>query len=288
MIENTCKIGGSAIIGYTPENNARELRFDIGKWKAAWPDATPEMVVVRPGEDVARPVVTRVAGNWIIWTVRRYDTAIDGSGRMWVVFSGADGEMLGETPATRISVMPGPPNIDGEDPPETEIPWVSKTLNAASRAEDAAKRAEDAADRVQAGGGTGGGSGEPGEDGGYYMPSVSSSGDLSWQASKEGMPEVPGANIKGPKGDTGDRGLTGEQGPIGPTGATGATGPQGPKGEKGDKGDTGPAGANGPPGEPGNNGHTPEKGVDYWTEADKQEIVSDVLAALPTWTGGEY
>ena len=208
MIENTCKIGGTAVIGYTPENNARELRFDIGRWKAAWPDATPEMVVVRPGEDVARPVVTRVEGNWIIWTVRRYDTAINGSGRMWVIFSGADGEMLGETPATMIRVMPGPPNIDGEEPPETEIPWVSKTLSAASRAEDAAKRAEDAADRVQAGEGTGGGgSGEPGEDGGYYVPSVSSSGDLSWQASKEGMPEVPGANIKGPKGDAG-RGIS--------------------------------------------------------------------------------
>lgn len=35
-------------------------------------------------------------------------------------------------------------------------------------------------------------------------------------------------------------------------------------------------------------GTTPEKGTDYWTEADKTEIVNDVLAALPTWTGGSY
>ena len=41
-------------------------------------------------------------------------------------------------------------------------------------------------------------------------------------------------------------------------------------------------------GEPGAAGHTPEKGVDYWTATDKQEIVSDVLAALPTWNGGAY
>lgn len=47
-------------------------------------------------------------------------------------------------------------------------------------------------------------------------------------------------------------------------------------------------GAPGAPGEPGEDGKTPEKGVDYWTAADKQEIVSGVLAALPTWTGGEY
>ena len=30
------------------------------------------------------------------------------------------------------------------------------------------------------------------------------------------------------------------------------------------------------------------KGTDYWTSADKQEIVQDVLDALPTWTGGSY
>ena len=56
-------------------------------------------------------------------------------------------------------------------------------------------------------------------------------------------------------------------------------------GLKGDKGDTG---ATGPQGEPGANGYTPIKGTDYWTAADKAEIVDDVLAALPTWTGGSY
>ena len=50
-------------------------------------------------------------------------------------------------------------------------------------------------------------------------------------------------------------------------------------GLKGDKGDTGAAGAD---------GYTPVKGTDYWTESDKAEIVADTLAALPTWTGGNY
>lgn len=60
---------------------------------------------------------------------------------------------------------------------------------------------------------------------------------------------------------------------------TAPKGAKGDKGEKGDKGDTGATGAA---------GHTPEKGVDYWTTADKSGIVDDVLAALPTWTGGSY
>ena len=47
------------------------------------------------------------------------------------------------------------------------------------------------------------------------------------------------------------------------------------KGEKGDTGEQGPAGQNGV------DGYTPQKGVDYFTEADKQELVQDVLNALP-------
>ena len=48
---------------------------------------------------------------------------------------------------------------------------------------------------------------------------------------------------------------------------------RGEKGEKGDKGDK---------------GDTPQKGTDYYTEADKAEMVTAVLNALPTWTGGNY
>ena len=38
----------------------------------------------------------------------------------------------------------------------------------------------------------------------------------------------------------------------------------------------------GPKGDPGTNGTTPVKGVDYYTEADKQEMVQLVLAAIPS------
>lgn len=36
----------------------------------------------------------------------------------------------------------------------------------------------------------------------------------------------------------------------------------------------------GEPGQPGEPGHTPVKGVDYWTEEDKSEIVSDVVEQI--------
>lgn len=41
-------------------------------------------------------------------------------------------------------------------------------------------------------------------------------------------------------------------------------------------------------GSKGSPGYTPRKGIDYYTEADKKEMVAAVLAALPTWQGGSY
>lgn len=80
-------------------------------------------------------------------------------------------------------------------------------------------------------------------------------------------------------GADGAKGEKGDTGPTGATGPAGATGAQGPKGDKGDTGATGPAGAA---------GKTPVKGTDYWTAADKQSMVNDVLAALPAAEGVSF
>lgn len=47
-------------------------------------------------------------------------------------------------------------------------------------------------------------------------------------------------------------------------------------------------GPKGDPGEAGADGYTPVKGTDYYTDADKADMVQAVLAALPVWTGGSY
>lgn len=84
------------------------------------------------------------------------------------------------------------------------------------------------------------------------------------------------------KGDKGDKGDAGAPGAKGDKGDPGAKGDKGDPGAKGDKGDTGAQGA------PGADGHTPVKGTDYWTAADKAEIVADVIAALPDGTEVSY
>ena len=48
------------------------------------------------------------------------------------------------------------------------------------------------------------------------------------------------------------------------------------QGEKGDKGDA------------GKDGKTPVKGTDYWTAADKQSIVDDVLSSIVNGEGETF
>lgn len=147
-------------------------------------------------------------------------------------------------------------------------------------------------------GGSGGGTGADGEDGGYYVPAVTqtstNTATISFAGSKEDMAAVADTTISLPAGPQGEKGADGE------------------KGDKGDKGDTGTNGVScthswsgttlsvtsasgtssanlkGEKGDTGADGKTPVKGTDYWTAADKSAIVSDVLAALPKWTGGSY
>lgn len=117
--------------------------------------------------------------------------------------------------------------------------------------------------------GGGGGSGTDGEDGGYYIPSVDTSGNLNWTASKADMGSVPSVNIKGPqgpKGDTGAQGPKGDTGAIGPQGEKGEQGPQGPAGPQGEKGEKGDTGATGPQGPQGIQGET---GESAYTAASK-------------------
>lgn len=111
--------------------------------------------------------------------------------------------------------------------------------------------------------------------GGYYTPTVTQMDEntmkVEYAASSENMPIVEPVTVALPQGPQGEKGATGATGTAGPTGATGAQGP------KGDKGDTGATGATG---SPGKDGYTPVKGTDYWTEADKQEILDEDILYL--------
>ena len=124
---------------------------------------------------------------------------------------------------------------------------------------------------------------------------------------------------EGPKGDKGDTGATGPQGEQGPKGdpftysdftesqlealrgPQGIQGIQGPQGEQGIQGETGPQGERGiqgiqgeigPQGPKGEKGDIPVKGIDYFTDEDKAEMLNnyytktDINNLISNLTGG--
>ena len=125
------------------------------------------------------------------------------------------------------------------------------------------------------------GGGGIGQNGATFTPSVSPEGVISWTNDRN-LPNPEPVRIKGDKGDQGPQGERGLQGAKGDKGEPGAKGEQGEQGPAGPVGADGAVGPQGPQGEPGTPGKTPVKGVDYWTEADKQEIISEVLKQVPS------
>ena len=155
-------------------------------------------------------------------------------------------------------------------------------------------------DKQQSGGTSTPVPGDPGEDGGYWIPHVADDGTLSWTPSKDGMGDPPAAaNIVGPPGKDGDPGADGAPGSDGqdggyyipqisqpesnimqiafdaikfgmtsvqtrqivlPKGDPGQDGAPGPAGPAGDQGPQGPNGDPGPQGPKGDKGDPGEPG----------------------------
>ena len=124
--------------------------------------------------------------------------------------------------------------------------------------------------------GTTGPAGAPGKDG--HSPVVTAT-----KSGKTTTINVDGAAI-----------ATVEDGADGKPGAAGADGVTPHIGDNGNwylgETDTGKPsrGATGAKGDTGTPGKTPVRGMDYWTAADKQEIVNSVIAALPDGTEVSY
>lgn len=138
MIDKLHVLGEDIYIGYSPEHDVKEYRFDLREYLSEWPDTVPQMLATRPFEKDTYIVKTKLVDHVIVWRPTSYDTEKTGVGRMWVAFFGKDGKKLGLTPVTTTHILPGPPNIDGDTPPEMRPTWVQDVLDAAQRTQDAA------------------------------------------------------------------------------------------------------------------------------------------------------
>lgn len=217
-------------IGVQTENGVESIGFNVSAWQSVHGVMDFSVWATRPGEDVAYEVQhTELVGSILYWYPDEVDTSIAGVGKVEVKGTTNDKRKLSGFCETVVQ----PSSLAmTQDPPQAVIPWMEDIKKSAEEAKKQADRAEEIADNltggeitgsvrfdkpqqltdeqkaqarenIGAGTGSGSGDGTPGENGGYYLPTVSD-GVLSWQPSKADMPQAPSADVRGPKGDKGD------------------------------------------------------------------------------------
>jgi hypothetical protein len=257
---------GQMCLGKQGENLARIVYFnEFEQWKDTFGEGTCEVLHQRNGDESPYPVALEIEDGKVCWKITNADTAVVGDGQCELRYIVDDVVVKSKILVTTVLPSLGD---DVAEPPEPQKSWVDQVLEAADKVESAtthqptigknnnwfiwdAEREEYIDSGVCAAGG--GEGGQTGQDGGYYIPNIeqvdANTAKVSFKPSKHNMDDVADVNLTLPQGEKGEQGVKGEQG------------------------------------EPG---HTPVKGVDYYTESDKQEIVSDVLASLPNASGVSF
>lgn len=211
-------------IGWTGENNATSLVIDVEKWMNRWPDATFDLAVCRPKEDLFYPVVVEFKNHYVVWRPKLPDVEIPGYGEAVLYARSTADEVIAKHPF-RVKIAKAP-DADMGEVPEAGEEYLQKVFDNADRAEAASKQAVDAKLDAEA-------AAEQAEE----------NVRTALQEAKDS------GEFKGDKGDKGDTGPTGPQGEKGEPGPMGETGPQGEQGPKGDTGETGKQGPAGPAGD---------------------------------------
>lgn len=135
---------GTIPLGYSGENEVREIRIDIAPYVRRWPELEPALVARRPGESEVYPCNARREGDVMVWTVTTGDTAIAGRGEVRLHMVDGAGR-IGKSAIAGTRIDGGMEGEEMDTPPEAAQPWVNDVLDAAKRAEEAAERAEAAA-----------------------------------------------------------------------------------------------------------------------------------------------
>ena len=139
-------------IGFVGEKDARPIELNITEELEMWPDSTPVLWYVRPGETVANRADTERNGNYILWKPSLHATEKSGdSGFAQIVFT-TNGQQttVGLSKRMMLTVLPSVLGMPSGTPTNPEESWIVQMTEAASRAEAAASRAEAAASRAEA------------------------------------------------------------------------------------------------------------------------------------------
>ena len=241
-------------IGLTGENLVTEVAIPLEGLGSS--EGQYILYLQRPKDTTPYPVVSRLEGEYLIWTVLEADTEQAGTGRLTLRWDGPSGE-VGKRPDYIVNILAS--TNDPVDP--ADGPYSGFARQIAGYAKEARKAADEATVALE-------GAQEGKEAAESARDAAQGAAQTAQNLYNQIKQDLDEGKLKGEKGDKGDVGPMGPAGPQGPQGLqgiqgeTGLTGPQGPKGETGPKGDP---------------GYTPQKGVDYWTTEEVDAVTADAV-----------
>lgn len=298
-------------LGRQGENLATQVIFDLSDWIFGYGTGTAELIAQRAGDEKPYPVSTDRQGNQLIWAVSDFDTesatSYGRSGRCELRYYVGDILVKSRTWQTTVSKAMDTPS--STRPPAADQGWVDTVVAASASAQEAAKKAEEALSKapvigeegnwyiwdsaagkyVDTGCYSGGSVPYIGANGNWYVGQEDSGIPATGPSGKDGADGQDGVGIRSvvqtttstqdgganvltiTKTDGTTSTFSVRNGSRGSTGPAGADGKDGAPGKDGADGAAGPAGAD---------GYTPQRGVDYWTEADIAAIKSYVDEAI--------
>ena len=241
-------------IGLTGENLVTEVAIPLEGLGSS--EGQYILYLQRPKDTTSYPVVSRLEGEYLIWTVLEADTEQAGTGRLTLRWDGPNGE-VGKRPDYIVNILAS--TNDPVDP--ADGPYSGFARQIAGYAKEARKAADEATAALE-------GAQESAEAAESARDAAQGSAQTAQNLYNQVIKDLDEGKLKGEKGDKGDVGPMGPTGPQGPQGAQGIQGETGPVGPKGEKGETGPQ---------GDPGYTPQKGVDYWTTDEVDAVTADAV-----------
>lgn len=129
-------------IGWTGENQARGIIWDISKWQEVYGDGICTLLNQREQDTAPYPCPVTIDGKFAVWQVTDGDLGSGGNGKCQLIYQIGE-EVVAKSPVYRTLASKSLGNET--EPPESASDWVLQVLQAGQDAVDAAERAEEAA-----------------------------------------------------------------------------------------------------------------------------------------------
>lgn len=133
-------------IGWTGENQARGIIWDISKWQEIYGNGTCTLLNQRGQDTTPYPCFVNIENNFAIWKITEADIGNGGNGKCQLIYTVGD-KTVAKTPVYKTFADRSLGNET--EPPESASDWVLQVLQAGQDAVDAAERAEESAESAE-------------------------------------------------------------------------------------------------------------------------------------------